>query len=382
MFEFGIRIGKVIKVNYGVNTVDVLLDAGYGAVTDVPVVFNMMSTNSGHYELPVLKTVTIPDGPGSLRTPVDGGKETINDLFHLENTVAGKVNLDDSTTNYAYAIVVGAGEQYGKSDPICLGFLLPHRNQIMFDPDNVDPSLPAVVQTAIQKLKGAYFHRTNSGVYEIVDLDGNCEWFHPNGSFIRIAEFPTVASDGTIHVDYSKGNKRAKNGDTATNLLWDVTQQKGVDGNPNSKRNLYFHLEIKTAKGIVELDIDKETGNLTIKTPVDSSSADKSNNQLTIICGGNATLESTQGDISVQSVNGQISIDAKNKIVQQTDTAADGSILLGSNGDNGADHLVLLQKLEQKFNSHTHVCTGSNHPTTGPNKFIDSGDGTTVTKAG
>lgn len=385
MFEFGIRIGKVVKVNYAVNTVDVLLDAGYGVVFDVPVVFNLLSTGAGCYELPVLKTVAGSgqvDTAGNVTAVVDADKEKITDLFHLENTVPGKVDLDDINTNYAYAIVAAAGEQFGKSDPVCLGFLLPHRNQIVFDPDNVDPSLDPAVQTAIKKLKGAYLHRTNSGVYEIVDSDGNYEWFHPNGSFIRIAETPTQTDDGTIHVDLTGGNKRARNGDQATNIKWDVTKPVGVDGNPNSQRNLYAHVEIKTAKGVVEIDIDKETGNVTIKTPQDSSNADANNNQLTIICGGNATLESVQGDVNIQSANGKISVDANQEVTVNTDSGDNSSIQLGQNGDNGCDHLVLLTKLIEKFNQHQHLCTGSGHLTNGPTRTFDSSDGTTVTAAG
>jgi hypothetical protein len=379
---FGIRLGKVVKVNYGTNTVDVLMDVGMGVLKSVPVAFPLGSTKAGCVELPVLKT--IKDLKGDVVDPTSGTTFQQEHLFYDENSMTGKVDLEDGDTNYAYALVVAIDEATGHNRYACIGFLVPHRNQLIFDPDNVDPKLPAVVQTAIKKLKGGLLHRTNSGVYWTVDLDGNMEWAHPNGSFLRIGEFPTREEDGVIHVDLRQGNKRARDKDDnpTPNRGWDETTQKGSDGKRNSVRKSQAHVEIVTEKGIVEIDINKKTGNVLIKTPQNATEAtDKTINQVTIICGGNATLESVAGDIKVQAIKGKIDVQANTTINEITDSAKNGSILLGQNGENGIQHLVFLEKLVQKFNNHKHNCP-KHGPTSTPDKKLDSKDGTFVTKAG
>lgn len=379
---FGIRLGKVVNVDYGTNSIDVLMDVGSGVLKNIPVVFPLASTKAGVIELPVLKT--IKDFTGGVIDPKNNSVYEQPHVFYDENSTTAKVDLEDPNTNYAYAIVVALDEHTGHNRYVCIGFMVPHRNQLVFDPNNVDPSLPVVVQTAIKKLKGGLIHRTNSGVYWTVDLDGNAEWAHPNGSFFRIGEFPTREDDGVIHVDLRKGNKRArdKNGKAMPNRGWDETTAKGIDGKKNSVRKAQAHLEIVTEKGIVEIDINKKTGNVLIKTPQDVANAtDKTINQVTIICGGNATLESVAGDIKVQAVKGKIDVQANTVINELTDSAKNGSILLGQNGQNGIQHLVFLEKLIQKFNNHKHNCP-KHGPTSTPDKKLDTNDGTFVTKAG
>lgn len=399
--KFGLRLGKVVGVDYRANTIDVILEHGGGFLQGVMVAGSMATTNSGRVEMPVLKTVKLPtvtdptksDGynmvqfgdtnPIGPSNPGFQGPGTEKNYYHLENVNGLTLDLEDKTTCYTYAIVGIVDESSLKTTGVCLGFVYPFRNQMVFDPENVDttnPNLPQVVKTAVSQMKGGLLHRTNSGVYWSVDLNGNTEWFHPNGTFFRIAETPTQAIDNTIHVDLTGANRKAVLADgTKTNMAFDATVPVGIDGTKNSTRYTYAHFEVVTAKGIVELDIDKLTGNVTIKTPKDESTAAAGSNTLTIICGGDAILESVQGNVTVQSANQNVTIEAANNISVKTDNAQSKSIVLAPNVNT--DYLPLFTKLAQKFNKHTHMYSGG--ITSGPSEQLEqSSDATTVTVAG
>jgi hypothetical protein len=379
---FGIRMGRVISVNYPANTVDVFLDSGGGIIYGAMMLSSFNSTNTGYVELPIIKSVQGANGPGQivpLATP--DAPSTNSNLFQLENAVRGKVDLDDPTTNYVYAIVALYNESTGKSNAVCLGFVYPFRTQMLFDINNIDPALPQYVQDEIKKLAGGYIHRTNSDVYTVVDIDGNMEWTHPNGSFFRIAERPTIEEDGAIHVDLSGGNRKAINSDGSKNpnMAWNTSRKTGKDGNANSSRKLYAHLEVATQQGIVSIDVNKKTGNITILTPKDSSNATQSVNQLTIISGGDAILQSVAGNVTIQSVKQDINVESYNTVTVKTDTAKESSILLAPNSSR-KDHLLLFQKVAEKFNKHKHTC--GDCTTSPPDQQITKDDATFVTTAG
>lgn len=375
----GLRIGKVIATHYERNTIDVFMENGGGIMYNVPVVNAFAGTSVGVQELPILNTVA---KRGSRVILADSDSTPTDNLYHLQTLSPTKTDLDDPSHNYSYAVIGMVDEQYGKVQPICVGFIFPELNQMLFNPDSPPQQASAVVQSAVKKLKGAFLHRTSSDVYWTVDSDGNMEWAHPNGTFFRIAEHPTVAEDGVIHVDLSKANNKATDSDgNSTNAAWNTSLKKGSDGNLNSSRQLYCHLEVVTAKGTVLLDIDKQTGNVTIKTPVDVSGASADNNQLTIIAGGNATIESVQGDVKVQSVNGNVSVEASRNVTVQTDSASRNSIILASNAGS-QDNLVFLHKLISKFNNHQHICNHTGAKSSSPLVTFDDSDGTSVTTAG
>ena len=372
-----IRLGKVVAV-YANYTIDVLL-FGLGLISGVPVLCSLITTNTGTIELPVLKTSSsVQPGPFLSATDLATPLTTNPNLTIMDTANPQSGDLDDPDTNSAYAVIAFADRNSYKTAPYCLGFIPPFRTQMMFDPQNVSTSLPQPTQDAVKKMGGSYLKRTKSDVYFIVDGDGNIELAHPNGSFLRIAESPTQNSDGTIHVDLTNANTF---GQTSQNLGWNTTRKLGADGNPNNQRKLYFHMEIVTEQGTVELDVDKSTGNITIQTPKDTSSASQSNNQVTIIAGGDATIKSVAGNVTIQSAQQGVSIEAQNTITIQTDSAGYGSLSLAPNAPL-QDSLVLLGQLMTAYNSHTHIAPPSGGETTPPIEPLTQSAGTTVTIAG
>jgi hypothetical protein len=381
----GLRVGKVIKIHYELNTVDVFLENGGGIMYNLPVISSLAGSSVGVVELPILKTL---DKKGARVLLADSNSTPTENLFHLETLEPKKEDLDEPLMNYCYAVIGMTDEQYGKIQPVCLGFIYPERNQVLFNPDNPPKTVSESVQTAVKKLKGGLVHRTNSDVYWTVDMDGNYEWSHPNGSFIRIAESPALGESESLHVDLLNANNKSQEVDVkgeptgnTTNSSWNTSLRKGLDGNTNASRKLYGHVEIVTENGIVLIDIDKQSGNIIIQTPKDISAASKDSNKLTIVCGGDAIIESVQGDVQLESVNGSVTVEAKSKVTLQSDGATRNSILLAPNS-GGIDNLVFLHKLISKFNSHQHICNHTGSLGSAPNKSFDESDGTSVTSAG
>ena len=372
------RQGKVINVDYSAHTIDVLLEQGCGIIYGVHVPTLGASTNGGMISLPVLKTVG--NKAGTVLS-YDGTTKQVPNVYKYESLSSNNPDLDDPTSNYVYAVIDKLDANLGQSSWVCLGFLFPQRSQMLFDPQNIPPGLPAPTTTQIKKLAGATISRTNSDVYSFTDVDGNYEWAHPNGSFFRLAETPTQPVDGAVHVDLSKGNRKSVMNGKPTNMAWNTQLKKGVDGNLNNSRKLYAQLEVVTAQGTVLIQIDKATGNVVINTPMDTSSASSANNQVKIIAGGNVILQSVAGDVTLQSVKGQLTAESNTTITVKTDSAKQNSIILGPNALQ-LDNLLLYKKVADKFNSHKHICTGTGSLTTTPDKQITTTDATSITKAG
>jgi hypothetical protein len=74
--------------------------------------------------------------------------------------------------------------------PVVSGFLYPQVNQMLFD----DP-----------KMK---FTRHQSDVYSAIDGDGNAEFFHPSGAYIRVGESPDHVDLKSKNVDKSLDTDR------------------------------------------------------------------------------------------------------------------------------------------------------------------------------
>lgn len=100
---------------------------------------------------------------------------------------------------------------YYDGQPIVQGFLFPEVSECLFtDPDR-------------------FLHRTASDFYHTVDGNGNAEWFHPGGSYIRIGTTP--------------GHEDLKG--------------KDFDKKFNPKRNAdkKVHIHIEQAGGVASVDI-------------------------------------------------------------------------------------------------------------------------------
>lgn len=71
------------------------------------------------------------------------------------------------------------------SNPVILGFLYPQINQMLSD----DPKLR--------------LYRHQSDVYDMTDGDGNSQWAHPSGAYVRIAEDPDFVDMAGKNIDKS-----------------------------------------------------------------------------------------------------------------------------------------------------------------------------------
>jgi hypothetical protein len=313
------RYGKVFNYSQKTNTIDCWLINTGGAYYNVPIVSTSMGTNTGSFEFPDLKTVNgIEKKAMDFTGGSDGAFVSVPNLYAFENQNLNNQNLDDPTTSYVYAILGIVDGGMGRSQPVCFGFIMPENNQIAFDPTKVPLNLSEATQAAIPRMAGAYLRRYNSDVYECVDANGNMEWAHPNGTFFRIAETPTEAENGTVHVDFTGANAMAQSLNssgqytgTVLNTAWNTSTKTGADGAVNSARKVYAHMEVVTEAGTVVLDIDRVSGSITITTPNNNSAT---NNQITINCGGNATIVSDNGDISVQTNSGDIDVTSSNDV--------------------------------------------------------------------
>lgn len=130
-------LAKVVGVHPGQHAVD-LVFVGGGRAPMVQVMCSMpATTNSGQSGLPT------PSVSGNKWDAADGGGRSM-------------------------MAVVGHYRQV----PVVLGFLYPQVSQMLFEePERV-------------------VSRTPSDVYSTTDPDGNTEWYHPSGTYLRIGESP------------------------------------------------------------------------------------------------------------------------------------------------------------------------------------------------
>jgi hypothetical protein len=313
------RYGKVFGYSQKHNTIDCWLINTGGAYYNVPISSPSAGTNTGSFEFPDLSTINnIQKNALDFTGGTNGSPTRTANLYAFENQNLNNQNLDDPNNSYVYALLGMVDAGMGRSQPVCLGFIVPENNQIIFDPNNAPLNLSAPTQAALTRMAGAYLRRYNSDVYEWVDSNGNMEWAHPNGTFFRIAETPTEAVDGTVHVDLTGANAMAqslnssgKYTGTQLNTAWNTSTKTGSDGAKNSARKVYAHMEVVTEAGTVVLDIDRVTGSITITTPNNNSAT---NNQININCGGNATIISENGSVSVQTISGDIDLNSSNDV--------------------------------------------------------------------
>lgn len=142
-----ISIGKVVDVHPEQNTVDVRLATDNRKLVSVPVATLGNSGNTGYIDLPIPDLTTARSDPPKWKSDnVDNGRRDI------------------------LAVIA-----FADGAPVCLGFVLPPVSQMTFP-----------------KEIGEEFRidRHASDLYTTVDRDANHEWYHPSGTFIRIAENP------------------------------------------------------------------------------------------------------------------------------------------------------------------------------------------------
>lgn len=133
--------------------------------------------------------------------------------------------------------------------PLVIGFLFPQISEMLFS----DP--------------GRKITRHSSDVYSSIDRDGNAEWYHPSGTYIRIGTTP--AHEDLTGKDFDQKWRTRRNTDKA----------------------VHFHLEIQNggvSKGVIDID-PNGNGTLTLKGDL---SVDVSGN-LNATIGGNATVNVT-----------------------------------------------------------------------------------------
>lgn len=181
-----IKLAKVVAVHPEQHKVDILMLDDGRRVPGVKVMAFDASSSSGYAGL------AVPDAQAAsdpYAAPVRSERDTI--------------------------AVVGF---YGQL-PIVLGFLPPAISEMLFaDADRV-------------------MHRTPSDFYHTVDGQGNAEWFHPSGAYIRVATDPA-------HEDLKGKDYNAK-------------------FNPKRNADKQVHIHIEQAGGVATVDIAPD-GRITI----------------------------------------------------------------------------------------------------------------------
>lgn len=213
-----LRIGLVVASHPESNAVDLVMMNNGQRLSGVQVMSPMAGTDFGLSDLPA------PEQSGA-------------DIY--DATMAGKRDI--------LAVVSMAG-----MTPIALGFLYPQVAQCLFAD------------------KDRRINRHASDVYSTIDKDGNTEFFHPSGTFLRIGT--TAAHEDLTGKDYDKKWKIGKNADKA----------------------VHVHLEVANAGSkVASVSIDPD-GNVTIQN----------NGNLQVNSSGNINMQSG-GDINV-SASGNI----------------------------------------------------------------------------
>lgn len=179
-------IAKVVKIHYSQNSADIVFLDNNHAESGVPILSMNGAFQSGINDLPVI-------GDQKEDWSVE---PTENDTFAFCGFILNK--------------------------PVILGFLLPEVCEILFD------------------RIGFKVDRHNSDVYSTIDKDGNFEFSHPSGTFLRIAE--STGHEDLTGLDYD--NK------------WNIDN--------NTDKQVSVHLEVKNGgNNKATIDIDP-SGNITI----------------------------------------------------------------------------------------------------------------------
>jgi hypothetical protein len=137
----GQALGIVVAVYPEGNSIDVLMPKRGDRLANVQCAAHTGSSNTGIMDLP------------EIGLPVDDTRWNIQ--------------LQGQAERYVRAII-----WHVDGMPICMGFLLPQLTQMTFQRDNFRVS------------------RHASDVYHTINGNGDTEWYHPSGTFMRVAAAP------------------------------------------------------------------------------------------------------------------------------------------------------------------------------------------------
>lgn len=163
--DSGLKLAKVTSVHPSGYSVDVVLYSDGSRFSNVQVLSGTASTSTGFADLPK------PD-------KADQSNEW---------------SMQDSKTKDMIAVV-----GFIAGAPVCLGFLFPQVNQMLFDDGD------------------RMIYRHASDVYFTIDKSGNTELFHPSGAFIRLGA--SGSHEDLTGKDFDGNFKISKNTSTPVKL--------------------------------------------------------------------------------------------------------------------------------------------------------------------
>ncbi|CAE6714449.1 hypothetical protein [Paraburkholderia haematera] len=237
----GQALGIVVAVYPEGNSIDVLIPKTGDRLTNVQCAAHTGSSNTGIMDLP------------EIGLPVDDSRWDIQ--------------LQGSGERYVRAII-----WHVDGMPICMGFLLPQLTQMTFERDNFR------------------VHRHASDVYSTINQNGDTEFYHPSGSFVRFAGNPAHEDLTAADVDAS----------------WKIANNTGSAP--------HMHVQVANAgAAVANIDIDP-SGNITITH----------NGNLTVNTQGNAAV-TVEGTTTVTST-GAADIKAPTVKIDSPSTTCTGAL--------------------------------------------------------
>lgn len=237
--RFGLYHAKVWDVHPEHNAVDVTMLHDRRRLVGVPVISMSASGNTGVIDLPIPTLTT-------------GGEEKWESQNTKDRDIVAIIGFSEGT-------------------PICFGFIYPPVSQMNFEGEIAQ-------ERRIQ--------RHASDVYETIDKDGNCEFYHPSGTFLRFAEDPE-------HFDLSGKDYDKK---------WNIKKNK--DKKP------YIRLEVHAAgekKARITVSPKGE-----VEVLCDDQVAVNTQKGVDVIAQEDVTVD-TQADVKV-TAQGDVSVDAGGEV--------------------------------------------------------------------
>lgn len=268
-----LRLAKVVRVHPGSRQVDLkFLDNGWEA-GGVHVMSDLAATDCGHNCLPQ------PDLPDS------------GNPWTLEAAAGREVRA-----------VVG----FASGIPIVMGFIFPEVNGVLFD----DPDRE--------------IRRHPSDVYQTTDQDGNTEWYHPSGTYMRVG---TTAA----HEDLTGKDVDGR---------WKITRNTG--------KAVYWHVEVVNggvSKGVIEID-PSGNGTLTLKGAWNVNVSGNAN----MTVGGDVNLTvngKVIGSATAWNLKGPLVVDGA---ISSTGNITAAGDIADQNGAKGT-----MQNIRLVYNGHNHT---------------------------
>lgn len=237
----GRLLGIVVAVYPEGNSIDVLMPKTGDRLANVQCASYTGSSNSGHMDLP------------EIGLPVDDSRWSLPIIAQAQRYVRAIIDSIDGM-------------------PICMGFLLPQVTQMTFARNNFSVK------------------RHASDVYSTTNANADHEWYHPSGTFLRVAASPAHEDLTNQDVDQS----------------WKIAQ--------NTASAPYVNLVVANAGAqVANIEVDP-SGNITITH----------NGNLTVTTKGNADVNVT-GTTNVTST-GAADIKAPSVKIDSPQTTCTGAL--------------------------------------------------------